>query len=487
MTSHLNIIRSCGPSESMWTASHELGIYFRISNTATLTIPRAKLKKGSASHLIRTAVAQVMLKQPAMRAGIIGEDSKQPRFVALSSIDFSKQVEDAEASSVDSVAGSLERLLLQPWPDLSKRPGWHIRVFHEPDLADENVCRLRVCLTVHHAICDGESTAKFHDSLNDALNNPDPAVVLMMDKSPVVNLTDDLRDYPQPQEELINFTADTSWIASELWNMFAPSIFKPCTFQTWAGEPCNPDIQVVNIRYLSLSSILTQAVVRRCREENTTMTNLLNALCATSLARRIRLTKRQGFVNLTAISLRPWISEKVHPNKNLMSTCASSYAQDFGPDALAKIRQAGDANVWELAVDLRRDIKIRTDTMPHNEFSYLFRYVSDWRDIFQVSYGKPRRELWTLSNLGSIAVSASKGPWELESILFAQFAPVFSSALAVNTASVKGGDMTVSFVWQDGILETELVDGVRDDLEMWLLGLGKEGKLGISPFLTFQD
>ncbi|KAF5705059.1 alcohol o-acetyltransferase 1 [Fusarium globosum] len=475
-----NIIRSCGESECMWTASHALGIYFRISNIATLTIPRAQLKNGSVLHLIRTAVAQVMLKQPAMRVGIIGENSKQPQFVALSSVDFSEQVEDAEASSVDSVAKNLEKLLLQPWPDLSKHPGWHVRVFHEPNLANEDFCRLRICLTVHHAICDGESTAKFHISLVDALNNPDPAVALMMDKSLVVNLTDDLCDYPLPQEKLINFTADISWIVSELWNMFAPSYLKPFTSQKWAGEPCNPDIQAVNIRYLSLSSILTQSVVRRCREEKTTMTNLLNALCATSLARRAPLTKQQGFVNLTTISLRPWISEEVHFNKTDMSKCASSHAQEIGPEVLAKIRQDGDANVWKLAVELRQDMKRRTDTMPHNEFSYLFRYVGDWRDIFQARYGKPRRELWTLSNLGSIAVPASKGPWELESFLFAQFAPVVSCALMVNAASVEGGDMTVSFVWQDGILETELVQGVRDDLEMWLLRLGEEGKLGIS-------
>ncbi|KAF5640468.1 alcohol acetyltransferase [Fusarium sp. NRRL 52700] len=302
----------------------------------------------------------------------------------------------------------------------------------------------------------------------------------MMDKSPVVNLTNHLHDYPHPQEELINFTADISWIVSELWNMLAPSILKPSTSQKWAGEPCNPDIQAVHIRYLSVGSTITQAVVKRCREEKTTLANLLNALCATSFARRVPLTERQGFVNLTAVSLRPWISEKVPFNKAWMSKCASSHAQDFGHGILAKIRQAGDANVWELAAKLRQDMKRRTDTMPHNEFSYLFRYARDWRNIFQARYGKQRRELWLLSNLGSIAAPASKGPWELENVLFAQFAPIFSCALAVNAASVEGGDMMVSLVWQDGILETELVQGVRDDLKKWLLGLVKEGNLGIS-------
>ncbi|KAF5234789.1 hypothetical protein FANTH_11978 [Fusarium anthophilum] len=476
----VDIIRSCSASESIWTACHTLGIYFRISNTVTLTIPTARFNHGSASHFIRTAVAQVMLKQPVMRVGIIGQDSKQPRFVALLAIDLCEQVEDAEASSVDSMARSLENLLLQPWPDLSKRPGWHVRVFHEPNLANKDVCRLRICFTVHHAICDGESTAKFHTSLVDALNNPDPVVALMMDKSLVVNLTDDIHDNPPPQEELINFTADIFWIVSGLWNMLAPSILKPSTSQKWAGEPCNPDIQAVHIRYISLSSVLTQAIVQRCREEKTTMTNLLNALCATSLARRVPLAQQQGFVNLTAVSLRPWISEKVQFNKAWMSKCASSHAQEFEHDVLAKIRQAGDAAVWELAVELRRDMKRRTDSIPHNEYSYLFRYAGDWRDVFQARYGKPRRELWTLSNLGSIAAPASKGPWELENMLFAQFAPIFSSALAVNAASVEDGDMMVSFVWQDGILETELVEGVRDDLERWLLSLGKKGKLGIS-------
>lgn len=463
----------------MSTAWHQLGIYFRISSTAVLRIPRPKLEKYAASSLIRAAVGQVMLTQPVMRVGIVRENSKRPQFVGLPSVDLSSQVEDAEAASTDDLARSLEKILLQPWPDLSRRPGWHVRIFHERDAAVKDVCQLRVCLTVHHAICDGLSTAKFHTDLVDALNNPDPAVALMLAKSPVVKLTDDLSDYPPPQERLIKFTADLSWAMSQIWNNFAPSFLRPFVLETWAGKPYDANIKAVHIRYLVLDSQVTQAVVQKCREERCTVTNLLNALCATSLARRVPTTKRQGFVANTSISLRPWISQEVDFKKSSMHVCVTGYEQELGPDTLAKARKGVDADLWELAAELRQDMKRRTDAIPHNDFSFLAPYAGDWRNVFRARYGKPRRELWGLSNLGFITAPTYKGDWGVKSVLFAQFFPVVTSALAVNVASVKDGDMTVSLVWQHEILEMEHIEGLRDDLETWLLRLGREGMLGI--------
>lgn len=479
--SHVRIVRDCGASECMSTAWHELGIYFRISSTALLIMPREKLERRTASSLIRTAVGQVVLAQPVMRVGIIGQNSKRPQFVGLPSIDLSRQVEDDEAASDDALARGLENILLQPWPDLSTRPGWHVRIFHEPDAAAKDVCKYRICLTVHHAICDGLSTAKFHTCLVDALNNPDPAINLMIAKSQIIQLIDNLADYPPPQDKLVSFTADLSWVASQIWNNFAPKILKPFALEPWAGKPHNPNIKAVHIRHLTLESKVAEMIVRRCREEKCTVTSLLNALCATSLARRVPKTEQQSFVSSTSISLRPWISQEAGFNSNHLSVCVTGYEQELDPATLASVQKGVDTNVWELAAQLRQDMKRKTDMMPHNDFSFLAPYAGDWRNVFQARYGKPRRELWGLSNLGSIAATAPmhKGDWELKSVLFVQFFPVVTCAIAVNVATVKGGDMTVSIVWQDEIIETEHVQGLRDDLEIWLRRLGREGSFGI--------
>ncbi|KAF5711119.1 alcohol o-acetyltransferase 1 [Fusarium mundagurra] len=474
----INIVRDCGPSECMLTAWHELGLYFRTSNTATLKIPRAKRTNVSVTHLIRTAVAQVMLKQPVMRVGIIGETKKRPQFIALSSIDLSEQVEDDQASSLDDVARNLEKLLLQPWSELSRRPGWHVRIFHEPESSGGEFYRVRVCLTVHHAICDGISTAMFQSSLVEALNNPDANVALMVHKSLLVKLTDDLSDFPPSQHQLFKFTADISWVLSKIWDYSVPSILKPLSLKRWSGKPCDPNIKAARLRYLVVDSTFTNVIVDKCRENGTTLTNLLNALCVVSFARRVKTTTRQGFESSTSISLRPYIPEEASFDKCHMSLCVTGYNQEFGPDILAKAQTGVDSDIWELAARLREDLKRKMDMLPHNDFSFLSPYISDWYGFTQARYGKPRRELWGLSNLGLIT-APSKGLWELESVMFAQFFPVVSAALTVSVASVDRGDMVISFMWQDGILETGLIEDVRDDLDRWLTELGEEGSLGV--------
>ncbi|KAF4450015.1 putative alcohol acetyltransferase FCK4 [Fusarium austroafricanum] len=474
-----SVVRDCGPSERMFTAWHHLGLYYRISNTAALRIPRAKLGNASVSHLIRTAVAQVMLKQPVMRVGIIGEHTKRPQFVALSSIDLSQQIEDAQAASLGDVAKSLEKFLLQPWPDLSRRPGWHVQIFHETNLGEAEFCRVRICLTVHHAICDGMSMAIFLSNLIKALNDPDSDVVLMVDKSPIIELTDDLTDYPPPQDQAVKLTGDLTWVLSQLWRYGMPKILKPFSLKKWGGGPYDPHIKALHLRYMEIDSTYTQAIIKKCRQKGSTLTNLLNALCIVSFARRAPITERHGFENSTSISLRPWISDQTPLDKERMSLRVSGYNPEFGPDILDKVRHGVDSDVWDLAVRLRQDMKRKTDTMPHNDFSFLVPYTGDFLDLSRSMYGKERDVLWGLSNLGSIAAPPENSPWQLENVMFAQIYPTVTAALAVSVASVDGGDMIICFMWQDGILETKLVEDVKDDFETWLMNLGKEGYLGV--------
>ncbi|KAH6974599.1 hypothetical protein BKA56DRAFT_734117 [Ilyonectria sp. MPI-CAGE-AT-0026] len=492
----------------MSTAWHELGLYFRISNTATLTIPRAKLVDGgrdAVSLAIRRAVAQVMLAQPVMRVGIVGENSKRPQFVAVSEVDLSKQVEESEAASMDDVASRLEKMLLQPWPQLGARPGWHVLILHDNSRIEEGkpdngreLYRFRICFTVHHAICDGMSTAMFQKHLVDALNGPDPAVVSLMDEvcdrnKLIIKFPDadpGALVYPPPQEQLIKFTADLGWTASKVWGSLAPPMLKPWERPTWAGKPHDPIIKAIHVRYMALDSVTAEAIARRCRDEKTTVTNLVNALCATSLARRMpsdAVAKRLGFVASTPISLRPWITDgsgsgsgsDAGSSSGRMSVCVTGYDQEFPQHVLDKLHR--DTDVWELAAQLRADMKQRTDTMPHNDVSGLATRVGDWRDVFRARFGKPRRELWSVSNLGRVAAPRRPGPWAMESLMFSQLYPVISCALAIGLASVDGGDLVMSFVWQDGILETPLVQGLRDDLEKWMVSLARNGELRVGP------
>ena len=65
------------------------------------------------------------------------------------------------------------------------------------------------------------------------------------------------------------------------------------------------------------------------------------------------------------------------------------------------------------------------------------------------------------------------GGWKIQRSTLSQGASVSGAAVSISVAGVTGAEVGIALGWQEGIVETEIVDGVAADLEAWLGHLGQ--------------
>ncbi|KAF3352605.1 Mannan polymerase II complex ANP1 subunit [Verticillium dahliae VDG1] len=240
------VVRPCGQLEQYSTSRHSLGIYFGVSTTCRYHVPSEDNVPSEHSNTmalrpaIEQAVAQVVLKQPFMRVGITGEDTKQPNFVHVPVINLSTQIRWLEPIEVASADAMLEKLLAVQlgtrWPDLDTRPPWKVTVV-PLNARDGHLTALDIVYTFHHAIGDGTSSAIFHKQLLEALSKPAP--VPSLSSAGLLTLSEPAI-LPPPQEELINFSISWPFFLRTLWKAFGPDFLKAKPNPVpWTGNHVN--------------------------------------------------------------------------------------------------------------------------------------------------------------------------------------------------------------------------------------------------------
>lgn len=90
-----------------------------------------------------------------------------------------------------------------------------------------------------------------------------------------------------------------------------------------------------------------------------------------------------------------------------------------------------------------------------------FRQIPDMRKFFLGRLGKERGTSFDVSNLGSMGVGEEEGKrWRMGRMVFSRSA--FASGSAFSTGVVTGPDgcLVFGFVWQEGVVEGSLIEGV---------------------------
>ncbi|KAJ8124463.1 hypothetical protein O1611_g9177 [Lasiodiplodia mahajangana] len=144
MASIDNVVRPVGSQAKFHTARHSLGILRAVIVTCRYKVSAAYLQRRTLSlrDVIESALATVVLRQGMLRVGVTGEDTKEPAFVHLNTIDMRRVVEWKDITAPDNTQSakvegekqhyedrllrSLERYHEVLWEDLANRPGWKI-------------------------------------------------------------------------------------------------------------------------------------------------------------------------------------------------------------------------------------------------------------------------------------------------------------------------------------------------------------------------
>ncbi|KAK3310321.1 alcohol acetyltransferase [Chaetomium strumarium] len=486
----LNLVRPLGPCEIYSSIRHALGFYKCVVNTCRYSIPLASLGGQSVRDVLETAVANVVLVIPSLSVGIVGEHTNKPHFVQRPSIDLEHHIEFLEKPNTDPAARDMSLLRMledqhdRCFPDTERRPPWKLTVVVWGAISEPSSLVLDAMLAVHHSIADGRSTRLFHVHLLNELSHPSPRPSQLSGR---ILDTAGVRGLLPPQEELVKFTLSWKFMLQTLWRELGPAWFRkdqhgaPWTGKTITREPCRTRLRLVTVPTVGVGHVLAA-----CRAKQTTLTPLLHALVLASLAKHIPGEKAQAFRSSTPIDLRRFIEAGPQTSGGTGSfgdfvTVQSHY---FDAPALTAMREGPlEAEIWRVAADLRRSMKEHLDRVPHDDIMGLLGYVSDWQQFWMSKVGKQRQDTWEVSNIGSMpggherSEEATVG-WKIQRSIMSQGATVAGAVIGISVAGVTGGELNISLGWQEGIVETEIVDDLAEDLQRWLDRLGRGQNLG---------
>lgn len=141
--------------------------------------------------------------------GIANEDSQDPVFTYLKSIDLREMIEwkgIPGASPETYTQGLLRSTEVQHdrlWEGLEGKPGWKLIVHQNSQRSNTEHVKLDISLAFHHAYADGQSAFIFHRDLPRALNSAISAPETLQDH--VLHLTEP-PTLPAGSEVIVPFT-----------------------------------------------------------------------------------------------------------------------------------------------------------------------------------------------------------------------------------------------------------------------------------------
>ncbi|KAI3332078.1 hypothetical protein HD806DRAFT_479299 [Xylariaceae sp. AK1471] len=559
-----NVVRPVGSQAKFNTARHSLGILRSVIVTCRYKVSTAYLQHQSLSpqSAIENALATVIMRQPILRVGIAEEDTKEPAFVRLKTIDmrrmiewkefiipttstFSKHTEHENASVSkskeqeqqeeynDRLLRSLEKYHELLWEDLARKPGWKIIVHHDPrqssalqsrgsaeaEVGEDTLLSLDISFCFHHAYADGKSGYIFHRDLQRALNlnnnnnnnNAAPTTlsppelqnhILHLPTTPIV--------LPPGMEKLIPFTLSWGFILRTIWaELLQPVLVPPFLRRLlapsdaeipWTGAPVDGSNPKTHIRMFDVGDeARLKLILAQCRSHKASLTGLLHALIARSLARRVGDNNPKTFRSLTPFALAgyadPEIAGEAFTPGETMHCLVTGLTCLHDLNAIRPLLDQGQDKgngtaVWTFAQNMTARLRERAATLPRDDIAALSGLIGDWHAFFRGKFGKARDGSWELSNLGSLsAVDAGIEDdaesrkeegwrWFIDSAVFTQGANAVGAAINVNVAGVVGCGVCATVSWQDGIVDVDLAEGLVGDLRAWVTELGETGQLG---------
>jgi hypothetical protein len=375
----------------------------------------------------------------------------------------------------------------------------------------------------HHMIGDGLSGYAFHRSFLVALNAQDeePGSPGLFDE--VRTTVKSSRKSLQPPA-LDQIELEPSWLGLLLYhliNILRWFIRKKCfVFSdakvSYHGE--NPLLQqtftdivsrrtVTRVQTLRIGHNLMQKCLKACRQHDTSFTGLLHTLIQVTLAVDSYPNAMIGFSRL-AINLRPFL--QTNPGRDVFTDAVSFMYRahllyQYRAAAVSNHRHVGGNQnqpetpssstpsspqepfaldvkvIWDLARVYKNTIisHLSPSGFALHDFASCKIFPDDDEGICRLySCGLYQQNSFILSNLGVFKPREEQeieDGWRIEDVTFsaaALKARLSDAAIAVNVASVKGGDCVITVSYEKGVLRDEMVReflrGVQGRLEFLL-------------------
>jgi hypothetical protein len=452
-----------------------MGLYRAVVISATYSIPSRKQSKEA----ILAALGSLITDNPILRVGIKDEGSTDAYFTHIPEMKLDDFVEFRTSASDLSFSKDLENLHCwchdQIFQDVETRPPWRVFVLRP---VGESPGFEAVVFAFHHSLMDGMGGRLFHEKLLAKLNSlpPDPSSpgTLSFSECPVL---------PEPQDKVIDYTTTLSHRFLSLWNWMRPSFLAPATHEIWSAEPVDfSRPHKTRLAAVDIPPAVVKSVLEATRSHGTSVTGLLHALALASLSRRV--PNAPGFTSSTPISMRPYVSPTADPAlKEALFGCVSGTAHEHPSAAVNALRSAKgeelDDLVWSHARKIKDELKQKTSTLPANDGLQALRSITDWTEFLAERDCQKRRRSWEVSNVGMLTQVAENEDDKrvISHAMFTNGPMISSDPMSISVISVKNGMLTLGITWNDGIVDDQIMEGLRGDLAACLKQLHEEGDL----------
>lgn len=366
-----------------------------------------------------------------------------PKYVCLSEVDLDAAVEflEDDAASVDEL---LQAQLVRPFAIGTSAPLWRLTVANGR----------MVVFASHHVIADGQSGPALHAALLAALNDANTGLP-SNSRVPVLQST----LIHGPTEAYTDISLSWSSLLHELYKVLAPKSWLPSA-TAWTGNniPSTPSI-AMNVRCWEISAAQTVEILKRCRENKTTLTAFLHTLLVGVLSRVLQETRPDEVAECKTINVAVPVSLRRYTGVPPLDLCDQvSTVHLFSP--ILPLLDDGKDFSWEatrrFGAELQRNLPSSPELL--GEMRMLFR-LGIAESYFRGMLGKKRTSGFALSNLGRFPVAKTIGEkWSLEGVYFAQCDVMRGAAIKVNIVGSPDGATNVAFSWGKASLDEDLAN-----------------------------
>ncbi|KAM3151586.1 hypothetical protein ABEW05_008074 [Botrytis cinerea] len=462
-----------------YSVRHQLGLYRSCAVTSLYSFhPRTPNPTHELISQLQHALYKTIEKHPSLSYGLLpGSKSRNlpARFKRLSQISWddlvsissptaSRDVQSLEKRICEELGAAHEQL----FEDQETKPAWKIRLLMHA--MEDASYKVSILFIANHAIADGLSCAAFQRTLHEQLSL---ATVETGEKSSVqwpytvpatvgrpIAIEDAMQISPPGYESISPNTAPRTDEKEE---------------KIWAGNfPNMPTIE----SYKTLVLLVTippeqvQRVLETSRRLKITVTGYLHGLIASYLARAVVTSDQLGLKGCTPYSLRKFSKLPLSEMANHVAFIATKWdaellskirhTREKSPEEEALIATIGSQITREISTDLNRIEagggvpQLRTAEK-----------IVDWASYYREGMSAERSETYELSNLGVVRMNRvpQDSCLKLDGLLFSQCGMVFGAPIGCNVANLEGGPLVISLTWQEGGVESEVMEGLQKFLK----------------------
>ncbi|KAG9234926.1 hypothetical protein BJ875DRAFT_530484 [Amylocarpus encephaloides] len=510
-------LRLTGHMERFNITRTSLKFYNKVNVTARYAFPCTLLPSGSApplKSLIYQTLAEGLKSQSLLGVVIEDEDTREPRWRRLETIDFDDVVSFVE----EDPEGSWDEWILKGHREeldrVDELPLWRVVVASKPlEVATERetgTFKFAVAFFYHHAIGDGLSGAAFHLTFKDALNT-----LLTSPVESVCNSGVEIQKIP-----LVHCLEQGTTMPLTIWfllkKVFTSYIYNPVDTLSWTGPLISASMPrpPCNLKSFDIEPLAVARLVKRCREERTTVTALVTVLTARKLA--LLYPEYKHFKGTIPFSMRGFsghgerdmgvfvtnieqlfCSSPSTPSGYISCrspTTPKSLGDDFEDSKIGE----EDTLLWQSAREMKNKLNTGSAS-PKNQNVALLAYATDYKKFFLSRLGAGRDHAFEITNIGVVdgsgsgeGASAGGNHEDRESqnvvfdkVSFSGSISLYGSPYTVAVASAKGGCMNVCVRWGVNVVSEREARGFAGWLERELKGHSSD-RIGVTKTTEFH-